>query len=173
MGNRNNLLVIPIRKDQTKSKDAQEPPAIRSTGEDATKTPSAETHGALLAGEASRPALVVEKTDSAPRYGDNFGANATMEQREAYHMRASDAEPDQVIVADDGADNTPNNAAEVADAAAALDLEPPTPPVTDEEAGRIGFRRLSQTPIEDVAAVASEVSDSAALLDHEEQPVRS
>lgn len=172
MGNRNNLLAIPMGK-KTESGDTQEPSAVRSTSKDATKKPSAETKGALLAGETSRPTLVVDKTDSAPRYGDNFGANATMEQREAHQMRASDAEPDQVIVAGDGADDAASNAAEVADDAANLDREPPTPPLTDEEAGRIGYRRLSQTPIEDVAAVASEVSESAALLDHEELPVRS
>ena len=87
-------------------------------------------------------------------------------------MRSQDTEPDQIIVIDDAAKESANTAADVADAAALLDVEQPTPPISDAEAGRIGLRRLSQTPIADVAAVASEVSDSAALLDKDDLPVR-
>jgi hypothetical protein len=87
-------------------------------------------------------------------------------------MRSSDADADQVIIADKAAIDSANTAAEVADAAMALDIEPPTPPISDAEAGRIGLRRLSQTPIADVTAVSSEVSDSAALLDTDELGVR-
>ena len=58
-----------------------------------------------------------------------------------------------------------SNAAEVADSAMILDREIPTPPILDEEAGRIGFRRMSQTPIPEVAETAAEVADSAAILD--------
>lgn len=58
-------------------------------------------------------------------------------------------------------------AAEVADSAALLDKEESEPEVTDEEAGRTGFRRLSSTPIQDVAAVAAEVADTAKELDRE------
>ena len=88
-------------------------------------------------------------------------------------MRGQDDESDQFIVMDDAATESANTAAEVAAAASALDVEQPTPPISDAEAGRIGFRRLSQTPIADVVAVASEVSDSAALLDNDEPAVRS
>ena len=87
-------------------------------------------------------------------------------------MRSLDADPDLVMVSDKAATDSANTAAEVADAATSLDIEQPTPPISDAEAGRIGLRRLSQTPITDVANVASEVSDSAALLDTDELGVR-
>lgn len=54
---------------------------------------------------------------------------------------------------------------EVADSAALLDKEEPEEEVTDEEAGRIGYRRLSTTPIPDVAVTAAEVADTAQQLD--------
>lgn len=47
----------------------------------------------------------------------------------------------------------------------ALDREAATPPISDEDAGRIGYRRMSQTPIPEVAETAAEVADSAATLD--------
>ncbi|CAG8954134.1 hypothetical protein HYFRA_00009238 [Hymenoscyphus fraxineus] len=56
-------------------------------------------------------------------------------------------------------------AAEVADSAAKLDNGPPSPYVPDEEAGRIGYRRMSSTPIPEVADTAAEVADVAAKLD--------
>ena len=37
--------------------------------------------------------------------------------------------------------------------------------MSDEEAGRIGYRRMSQTPIPEVAQTAAEVADVAAVLD--------
>jgi hypothetical protein len=58
-----------------------------------------------------------------------------------------------------------NVAAEVADTAAFLDRGQSTPPISDEEAGRIGYRRLSNTPIPEVASTAAEVADVAAKLD--------
>lgn len=58
-----------------------------------------------------------------------------------------------------------DDAAEVADSAAQLDRNQPTPPISDAEAGRIGLRRLSSTPIPEVANTAAEVADSAALID--------
>jgi hypothetical protein len=141
-------------------------------GETKGKQPTASPFaGGISSSQPSHPTLVVEKTDTEPRHGDDFGDSATADQREAHRMRSSDAEPDQVIVTDQEATYSARTAAEVADSAARLDIEQPTPPITDEMAGRIGFRRLSQTPIEDVAAVASEVSDSAALMDADEQAV--
>ncbi|KAL3419159.1 PT repeat family protein [Phlyctema vagabunda] len=56
-------------------------------------------------------------------------------------------------------------ASDVADSAATLDKEKPAPIVTDEEAGRIGLRRLSNTPIPEVANTAAEVADSATIID--------
>lgn len=60
------------------------------------------------------------------------------------------------------------NAAEVADSAAILDKEDSEPEMPDEEAGRQGFRRLSSTPITEVANTAAEVAGTAEVLDAEE-----
>ncbi|KAK3692936.1 hypothetical protein B0T22DRAFT_436155 [Podospora appendiculata] len=59
-------------------------------------------------------------------------------------------------------------AAEVADSAALLNKEEPEAPIPDDEAGRIGFRRMSSTPISEVAKTAAEVADSAQTLDNDE-----
>ena len=58
-------------------------------------------------------------------------------------------------------------AAEVADSAALLDKEAPEPDVSDSEAGRLGLRRLTHTPIQEVAKTAAEVADTAQSLDAE------
>ncbi|KAI1458307.1 hypothetical protein F4805DRAFT_144981 [Annulohypoxylon moriforme] len=63
---------------------------------------------------------------------------------------------------------TPNiarTAAEVADTARIVDPGTPEPEISDAEAGRIGIRRLSSTPINEVAQTAMEVSKTAAKLD--------
>lgn len=116
----------------------------------------------------STPILVVEKVDSMPSHGDDMGPNATAGQKEAHKLRAEDAEPDYVVVRPES--HTPeiaDVAAEVADSAASLDKDPPSPTVSDREAGRIGLRRMSNTPIPEVANTAAEVADSAAKLDEE------
>lgn len=56
-------------------------------------------------------------------------------------------------------------AAEVADSAALLNKEEPETPVPDDVAGKIGYRRLSSTPITEVANTAAEVADTAQELD--------
>ncbi|KAI6713750.1 hypothetical protein JHW43_003690 [Diplocarpon mali] len=114
----------------------------------------------------SAPLLVVEKVDSEPSFGDDFGPGASVAQKDAFKLRAEDAEPDLAIIRS-GA-HTPelaDVAAEVADSAAVLDRDAPTPPIPDEEAGRIGYRRMSHTPIPEVAATAAEVADVAAVID--------
>jgi hypothetical protein len=111
----------------------------------------------LSADENVSPTLVVEKIDSNPSYGDDFGAKATIAQKDAHLLRAKDAEPDYVMVrAETSTPDLANVAAEVADSAATLDQErdPPTPPISDEEAGRIGFRRMSSTPIPEVCPIS-------------------
>lgn len=116
--------------------------------------------------EQSLPTVVVEKTDSEPRHGDNFGSDATIAQKDAYQAHALNSKPDHVATRSQY--RTPEiaaTAADVADVAAALDRDAPTPPISDEEAGRIGFRRMSNTPIPEVAATAAEVADVAASLD--------
>lgn len=59
-------------------------------------------------------------------------------------------------------------AAEVAYSAALLNTEKPETPVPDELAGEIGYRRLSSTPIVEVARTAAEVADTARDLDSAE-----
>jgi hypothetical protein len=76
-------------------------------------------------------------------------------------LRSSDVDPLDRAQTPDIA----NVAAEVAESAALLDQGQPTPPISDEEAGRIGYRRMSNTPIPQVALTAAEVADVAAKLD--------
>ncbi|KAI1805641.1 hypothetical protein F4811DRAFT_212148 [Daldinia bambusicola] len=59
-------------------------------------------------------------------------------------------------------------AAEVADSARSLDPETPEPEISDAEAGRIGTRRMSSTPIAEVSETAIEVASVAATLDADE-----
>ncbi|KAG0647618.1 hypothetical protein D0Z07_6849 [Hyphodiscus hymeniophilus] len=125
VGNRNNLLTVPIHK---------EPAEMNGT----TEKVRSETKMA-----ATEPVL-----------------------KDASKLPVEDAQPDPVAVRSDA--RTPDiasSAAEVADSAMILDHETPTPPISDEEAGRIGFRRMSETPIPEVADTAAEVADSAAFLD--------
>ncbi|EPE10247.1 hypothetical protein F503_05342 [Ophiostoma piceae UAMH 11346] len=57
---------------------------------------------------------------------------------------------------------------EVADTAAQIDPRTPEPKVSDEEAGRIGYRRLSSTPIAEVADTAAEVADAVEEVDFDD-----
>ncbi|KAJ8068041.1 hypothetical protein OCU04_003618 [Sclerotinia nivalis] len=119
----------------------------------------------------SAPMVTVEKVDSEPRLGDDFGSTATFAQKDAHNLHAQDAVPDHVTIRQQS--TTPdlaNVAAEVADSAALLDETPPTPPMSDKDAGKIGYRRLSNTPIPEVAETAAEVADSAALIDENYKP---
>jgi len=63
-------------------------------------------------------------------------------------------------------------AAEVADSAALVNKEDPEPRMSDDEAGRIGYRRLTSTPIAEVARTAAEVADTAKELDSDDKEVR-
>ena len=40
-----------------------------------------------------KPTVAVEKVDSEPSHGDNFGEGATIGQKDAHKLRAQDAEP--------------------------------------------------------------------------------
>lgn len=150
-GNRNNLLEAPIsEKKAVKPPTTQQPP-IPSEPD-----------------EVPIPTLVVEKVDAEPRHGDDFGSDATVGQKDAHEKRSQDAEPDLVVVNGDvDSKEYADTAAEVADSALIIDREPTPLPISDKEAGRIGFRRMSSTPIPEVAKTAAEVADSAALLDQE------
>ncbi|KAF7921137.1 uncharacterized protein EAE97_011405 [Botrytis byssoidea] len=128
-------------------------------------------HSSIPIEAASAPIVSVEKVDSEPRHGDDFGSNATFAQKDAHTLHAQDALPDHITIREQA--STPdlaNVAAEVADSAEVLDETPPTPPMSDTEAGKTGYRRLSYTPIPEVAATAAEVADTAAHIDDDPKP---
>ncbi|KAF7927028.1 uncharacterized protein EAE98_006412 [Botrytis deweyae] len=128
-------------------------------------------HSSIPIEAASAPIVSVEKVDSEPRLGDDFGSNATYAQKDAHNLHAQDALPDHITIREQA--STPdlaNVAAEVADSAELLDETPPTPPMSDTEAGKTGYRRLSYTPIPEVAATAAEVADTAAHIDDDSKP---
>lgn len=114
------------------------------------------------------PALVVEKLEPEPKEeGEKSSVEHTAVRHDTDHLQTVDFTQETR----NGA-RTPelaDVAAEVADVAATLDRNQPTPPISDEEAGRIGFRRMSSTPIPQVAITAAEVADSAAIIDKEEE----
>jgi hypothetical protein len=117
---------------------------------------------------ASSPTLIIEKVDDELRHGDDFGSAATVGQKDAHLLRSQDAVPDHVIMrAESRTPELAETTFEVSESAALLDRDrdPPTPPMSDEEAGRIGYRRMSSTPIPEVAKTAAEVADVAATLD--------
>jgi hypothetical protein len=59
-------------------------------------------------------------------------------------------------------------AAAVADSAALLDAEPAEREIPDDEAGKLGYRRMTATPIREVAQTAAEVADTAEGLDKDD-----
>lgn len=109
-------------------------------------------------------ALAIEEADA------QAGKDGRSTVAEKDRLQVQDTEPGYFIVGNRS--HTPelaNAAADVADSAASLDAREPTPPISDEEAGRAGYRRMSHTPIPEVAETAAEVADSAAELDQGEQ----
>lgn len=187
IGNRNNLLAIlahkennskiehppstpPLEKDKLSKDDMkdQDTHRIESTNgsaekEDSTKNP--ENHTQTMA-----PTVAVEDTTVEEHSQINEGSD----KEEGASIPKSQLLTPEAIQTDHSVSaeraRTPelaDTAAEVADSAAKLDHEEPTPPVSDDEAGRIGYRRMSNTPIPQVARVAAEVADVAATLDQE------
>ncbi|KAH7348373.1 hypothetical protein BKA65DRAFT_259425 [Rhexocercosporidium sp. MPI-PUGE-AT-0058] len=114
------------------------------------------------------PTVVVEKVDEGLSYGDDFGPDGTVAQKDAHDMRAQDAEPDQTVIRDAHTPDFADVAAEVADTAQTLDREDPTPPISDEDAGHIGYRRMSNPPIPEIAETAAEVADVATSSDKQD-----
>lgn len=111
----------------------------------------------LAKGQDAVPSLSIKEIDT-----EDNGAGALSEPEQG-------SEPGYIMVNDRAlTPDMANTAAEVAETAAELDPREPTPPISDEEAGRIGFRRMSNTPIPQVADTAAEVADAAKLLDDEE-----
>lgn len=105
------------------------------------------------AAEVADSAALLDKEDEEPTVGN---AAKQLLHRLDPHSGSGASTPSFV-----------KTAAEVADSAALLDKEDAEPEITDEEAGRTGFRRMSLTPIQDVAATAAEVADTAEGLDPE------
>ncbi|KAJ4354853.1 hypothetical protein N0V95_003463 [Ascochyta clinopodiicola] len=64
-----------------------------------TKTNSPLDTEALQSPEV--PLVVVEKVDDKPVYGDDFGRNATGDQKLAHKLRSADASPDRLIISSD------------------------------------------------------------------------
>jgi hypothetical protein len=111
--------------------------------------------------EVPQVTLTIEESDAQR----DEGSRSLLAKKED-HLHIHDAEPGYIMIEDRS--RTPEfakTAAEVAESAATLDPREPTPPISDEEAGRIGFRRMSRTPIPEVAKTAAEVADVAATLD--------
>ncbi|KAI9641420.1 hypothetical protein NHQ30_010223 [Ciborinia camelliae] len=155
----------PTITDQSIENEAEE--SVEST----TNTAKNNDQSSVPAEVVSAPIVTVEKVDSEPHHGDDFGPGATFAQKDAHNLHAKDAVPDNITTRQQAA--TPelaNVAAEVADSASLLDKAPTTPPISDEEAGKIGYRRLSHTPIPEVAKTAAEVADTAAQIDENFKP---
>ncbi|RFU29690.1 hypothetical protein B7463_g6630, partial [Scytalidium lignicola] len=151
IGNRNNHFSVPIRTQDSMDQELSD----------------------KVAGAAERssvPVTVLEKAGGDPKHGDDFGPEATASRKVAHEKRAADADPDFVVVKEEeNITDESDVAAQVADSAVLLDKEASTPPVSDDVAGRTGLRRLSNTPIQDVARIAAEVAQSAASLDKDDQ----
>lgn len=181
IGNRNNVLCAPALEANDKesellptdlavssTEEAKPTPVVMAEKLDAGEQPDVESGTDAL--EQDAPARVLEQPDSESQHMEETNTNA-LEQEDVGESRSEEAErtePDYVVVRQQS--RTPEMAAvaaEVADYAANMDQEAPTPPISDEEAGRIGFRRLSSTPIPQVADTAAEVADVAALLDRD------
>lgn len=131
-----------------------------------TSTPAVQVDQASP--ETISPSLMIEKVDDGLQQRDDFGSAATVGQNDAHLLRSQNAVPDHVIMRlESSTPELADTAAEVSESAALLDRDrdPPTPPMSDEEAGRIGYRRMSSTPIPEVAKTAAEVADVAATLD--------
>jgi hypothetical protein len=154
LGNRNNLLVAPVEEDQKEE-----------------SSPQKSTDGPRESiGDIQISTLIVEKTDAEPNHSDDFGNNtATVGQKEAHDMRAPDAEPVATIVKTHKP--LPAETKDIAkpeDAALTTDGKGSSPQSPDAELSILEERRLSHTPIPEVAATAAEVADSAAKIDREE-----
>ncbi|KAK3944672.1 hypothetical protein QBC46DRAFT_337359 [Diplogelasinospora grovesii] len=154
-GFRNNELEVPASKESSTGASmngnaVKDAPQTAESKEDADNDVAAQETAEEGAGSV----------DIAPEAGDKATANAAKELFGPSDHRAGDSTPDFARTAD-----------EVADSAALLDQEEPEPRIPDDEAGRIGYRRMSATPMPDVANTAAEVADTAKNLDNDEAPV--
>lgn len=130
-----------------------------------TSTPAVEVDE-MSAETISSPPLSVEKVDDELRHDGESNWATEDGFKETLPIRS--VIPDYVLSrAESRTPELAETAAEVSESAALLDRDrdPPTPPISDEEAGRIGYSRMSSTPIPEVAKTAAEVADVAAKLD--------
>ncbi|KAH8653212.1 hypothetical protein BGZ60DRAFT_180509 [Tricladium varicosporioides] len=182
IGNRNNLLTIPAYKENNSnmghpsSSPLQEEETSKDNMEEQSTHEIKQTIGSTEKTESTErpeyhtqtiaPTVAIDDTTTEePLQGSN---------KEGTNILKSQLLTPEVIQTNHSISperaRTPelaDTAAEVADSAAKLDHEEPTPPISDDEAGRIGYRRMSSTPIPQVARVAAEVADVAATLDQE------
>ncbi|KAI9675352.1 MAG: hypothetical protein M1817_001256 [Caeruleum heppii] len=91
------------------------------------------------------PTVTVEKSDSRPSFGDDFGPSATVAQKLEHKRRESDAQPDKVVLSVEPS------------------FVPPSP--SDHSVELDGGKSISES-----ANVAAEVADTAAALDPELAP---
>jgi hypothetical protein len=151
-GNRNNLLCVPV------------------TEENATQIPIPDSPVFRLESCTPAPEVVVENMEAESEPKSEQEVSLISHSQES---SGSDKEmhEDQLACPVDRSEidklSYARTAAEVADSAAILDREPSPVPLSNEEASRIGERRLSATPIPEVAETAAKVADSAAIIDND------
>ncbi|KAK0711123.1 hypothetical protein B0H67DRAFT_555155 [Lasiosphaeris hirsuta] len=120
-------------------------------------------------GSAVMNSSVAMNGDAISPKNTSFGDGRSQPVEKPVDARLNRLNPDSRSAT--GTPNFASVAAEVADTAAILNKEAPETQITDEEAGKIGFRRLSSTPIIEVANTAAEVADTARDLDSVEPVV--
>lgn len=119
--------------------------------------------------ESAKPASTPPADANTPTYA-SVAAEAKLNKAELPPINTPEGVAKHILASHSGA-STPTYAsvaAEVADSAALLNEGKPETPVPDELAGKIGYRRLTSTPIAEVANTAAEVADTAQHLDDPE-----
>jgi hypothetical protein len=191
MGNRNNLLTVPTHKEAAVINNTTEKviPDItlvetQAPNEDMNKLQDPDAEPKRRGDKDSSKTSIAENAtttgDAENLHSQNMNSEETTENESggfdiaetepmvdfANRLQAQDIEPGAARSCSNTSEIA-RTAAEVADSAAILDQGAPTPPISDEEAGRTGYRRMSHTPIPEVAETAAEVADSAAIVDNE------
>lgn len=178
-GNKNNLLSVPESKQIEQSKDSL-PATLPHTEHSSTSTNmnrvTEVTESPTVGPEINYQKPIIQNQEESPNM--SLPTKISTEEDSNGSSREIDTQPIASPLQLPGASNDITNipprsktpdialvAAEVADSAAKLDNGPPSPEIPDDEAGRIGYRRMSNTPIPEVSETAAEVADVAAKLD--------
>jgi len=169
-----------VIKHEPTNEDTNEPVTMKSEddaekeplkAEEATEQEQPETGHHEKAEDNKESYAEIVKHDTPEDSTTKKAEDADADADEAHAQRAEDAEPEHVTLRNDVVTPEPAEvAADVANSAASLDREPPTPPMSDSEAGKIGYRRLSSTPIGEVSDTAAEVAETAAKIDPPTRP---